>query len=160
MADAFLDAQRLARTVLDGRAEAFELYWRQRDAETLPLHFDAVAQGTVGFNNPLNRWVIEHVGKTPRIAQRVAQLLDRKIDPADLVPMPTLLRWMAAALFRGQFDVLAEFLKSGKQVAAHAKEVNARRTLRDRAQVALSHAACERRAATWDSGETRVGASE
>jgi len=141
MSDAFLDAQRLTRTVLDGRAEAFDLYWRQRDAETLPLHFDAIAQGSVGFNNPLNRWIIGRVGKDPQLTQRVPRMLDREIDPGELVPMRTLLSWMAAALVRGRFDVVSEFLQAGKHIAARDRQIAERRALRDQAQAALARAA-------------------
>ena len=141
MSDAFLDAQRLARTILDGRPEAFELYWRERDAETLPLHFDAIAQGAVGFNNPFNRWVIGRVGKNPDIARRVPRMIDRKIDPAHLVPMPKLLGWMGLALLRGKLDVLSGFLQVGKQRAAEDREVAMRRVLSERAKTALANAA-------------------
>jgi 2-polyprenyl-6-methoxyphenol hydroxylase-like FAD-dependent oxidoreductase len=145
MSDAFLDAQRLARTVLDGRPEAFDLYWRERDAETLPLHFDAIAQGAVGFNSPFNRWVIGRVGKDPEIAQRIPRMIDRKIDPANLVPMRKLLGWMGLALLRGRFDVLSGFLQAGKQRAAEDKEIAERRALCHQAKATLASAAAPTR---------------
>jgi hypothetical protein len=138
MADAFLDAQRLARTVVDGRPEAFELYWRERDVETMPLHFDAIAQGKVGFNDPFNRWVINRVGQDPELKKRVTMMLDRKIDPADMVPMRSMLAWMGAALVRGRFDVLSGFMKAGKLLGEEAKELAARRALHERAKAALA----------------------
>jgi 2-polyprenyl-6-methoxyphenol hydroxylase-like FAD-dependent oxidoreductase len=141
MSDAFLDAQRLARTVLDGRAEAFDVYWRERDAETLPLHFDAIAQGTVGFNSPFNRWVIGRVGKDPEMARRVPRMIDRKIDPADLVPPRKLLGWMGLALLGGRFDVLSGCLQAGKQRAAEHQEIAERRALCQQAKATLATAA-------------------
>jgi flavin-dependent dehydrogenase len=140
MADAFLDAQRLARTIVDGRPEAFELFWRERDAETMPLHFDAIAQGKVGFNDPFNRWVIDRVGRDPEITRRVTQMLDRKIDPAELVPMRAMLGWMGAALVHGRFDVLSGFMKAGKLLGEEAKELAARRVLHERAKSKLAQA--------------------
>jgi 2-polyprenyl-6-methoxyphenol hydroxylase-like FAD-dependent oxidoreductase len=140
MADAFLDAQRLARTIVDGRPEAFELFWRERDVETMPLHFDAIAQGKVGFNDPFNRWVIQRVGKDPEITKRVTKMLDRKLDPAEMVPMRTMLAWMGAALVRGRFDVLSGFMKAGKHLGGEAKELAARRALHERAKAALAAA--------------------
>lgn len=100
----------------------------------------AVRQGAVGFNRPFNRWVIGRVGKDPQIAQRVPRMIDRQIDPDQLVPMPRLLGWMGAALLRGRFDVLSGFLDAGKHRAAEAKEIAARRALRAQAQAALTHA--------------------
>jgi len=140
MADAFLDAQRLTPAILDGRPEAFELYWRQRDAETLPLHFDAISQGKVGFNDAFNRWVIGRLGQDPELKKRVSKMLDRKIDPSEMVPMKTMLGWMGAALVRGRFDVLAGFMKAGKQLGGEAKEIAARRAMFERAKATLAQA--------------------
>lgn len=155
MADAFLDARRLANTILDGRPEAFELYWRERDVETLPLHFDAIAQGTVGYNDAFNRWVIGKVSQDPEMPGRVSRMLDRKLDPAELVPMPKLLGWMGAALVRGRFDVLAGFLKTGKLLGEEAKELAQRRVLHEKAKAALAFASAPAKATAARPADSR-----
>jgi flavin-dependent dehydrogenase len=140
MTDAFLDAERLSKAIVDGREEAFAHYWRQRDVETLPLHFDALQQGAVGFNSPLMRWIIGHVGQDPDLSGRAALVADRKLDPTKIVPMPAMLKWMGAALLRGRFDVLSGFLAMGKANAADAKELAARLALFETTRDALERA--------------------
>jgi hypothetical protein len=129
MADAFLDAERMASAVVDGREAAFLHYWRERDVATMPLHFDAIRQGAVGYNEPFMRWVISRMARDPKLAARVLDVLDRKLEPAQLVPTPTLLRMMGAALVRGRFDVLGGFLASGRALGREGKELIQRKAL-------------------------------
>jgi hypothetical protein len=130
MADALLDAERLASAILQPMREAaLEHFWRERDVATMPLHFDAIQRGRLGYNTPFMRSVISHMADAPDLQARVARMLDRQIEPAELIPMSRLLRWMCAALLRGQFDVLAGFLAVGKAQAAEDKELSERRRL-------------------------------
>jgi menaquinone-9 beta-reductase len=123
MTDAFLDAERLADAVLDGREAAFQAYWRGRDALTLPLHQDAVRQGEVGYNEPFMRWVVSQgFAQSPALRTRMMAMIDRKLRPDQLIPMGTLLGLMARALVRGRFDVLRGFFAFGRPLAAEAKE--------------------------------------
>src|SRR5581483_6537669 len=126
--------------VIDGREEAFTHYWRERDISTLPLHFDALQQGAVGFNNPLMRWVISHVNGRPDLRDRAALVFERKLPPDQLVPMPTMLKWMGEALLRGRFDVLKGFLAMGKQTSAEQREIANRRALWEASRDALARA--------------------
>jgi hypothetical protein len=126
--------------VLDGREEAFVHYWRERDVATLPLHYDAIQQGTVGFNNPFMRWTIDHVSRRPELKSRVGKVMAREIQPDQMVPMSAMLPWMAEALLRGRFDVLKGFLAVGKQGASEQKELASRRALWEASRDALAHA--------------------
>jgi flavin-dependent dehydrogenase len=153
MADAFLDARRLSTAILDGRPEAYQRYWRERDVATLPLHFDAIRQGEVGFNEPFNRFLMSKLATRPRLLGRLALMLDRQISPADLIGNGTVLSWMALALATGRFDVLSGFLKAGPVLSAHGKELAERKALLAEAERELATAApaaarsTERRAA-------------
>jgi flavin-dependent dehydrogenase len=130
MADALLDAERLASAIVQPQREAaLEHFWRERDVATLPLHFDAIQRGRLGYNTPFMRSVISYMAEAPDLQARVARMLDRQIEPAELIPMSRMLRWMCAALLRGQFDVLAGFLAVGKAQAAEGKELSERRRL-------------------------------
>lgn len=140
MADAFLDAERLASAIFDGRDEAFVHYWRDRDVATLPLHYDAIQQGTVGFNNPFMRWVIDHTARRPALKKRVARVIARELDPDQMVPMSAMLPWMGEALLRGRFDVLKGFLGMGKQQSSEKRELEARRALLRQSRDALARA--------------------
>ncbi|HEX4334878.1 MAG TPA: NAD(P)/FAD-dependent oxidoreductase [Polyangiaceae bacterium] len=147
MTDAFLDSERLASAILDGREEAFTHYWRERDVETLPLHFDALQQGAIGFNNPLMRWVIARLGRRPDLRGRAAAVASRGLSPADIIPMPTMLKWMGEALLRGRFDVLAGFLAMGKTTKTEQEELAKRVALLAEARVVLDRAPLPQRAA-------------
>lgn len=140
MADAFLDADRLARAVLDGRPEAFEHYWRARDVATLPLHFDAIRQGRVGQNDPFMRWVIRCVAARPDLTSRLPLVTDRKLSPADFIPMRTMLGFMGRALLRGQLEVISGFFRAGKEMGKEGKELSERRAMLDEASKRLESA--------------------
>jgi menaquinone-9 beta-reductase len=127
--DALLDAKRLAAAIVDGGEIAFERYWRERDVLTLPLHFDALRQGAVGFNEPFIRYVFERVGKRPELARRGALVADRKLCPFEMMSMRQLLPWMLEALFRARFDVLSGFMQSGRVIGAQQRELASRRRL-------------------------------
>jgi menaquinone-9 beta-reductase len=141
MTDAFLDAERMANAVLDGRDEAFAHYWRERDVATLPLHFDAIRQGAVGYNNPLMQCVIGGISRRPELLARLKLVLNREIPPGDLVPTGTLLGMVGAALLRGRFNVGAGFLRLGKQLGAEKQELALRHTLLAKARAELDSAA-------------------
>ena len=127
--DALLDAKRLAATIADGSELAFQRFWRERDVATLPLHFDALQQGRVGFNNPFNRYIFERLSTRPDLTARAALVADRKIAPSEMLSMKTLLPWMIGALLRGRFDVLSGFMGAGREQGEHARELTHRQRL-------------------------------
>jgi flavin-dependent dehydrogenase len=150
MTDAFIDAERMAAAVLDGREEAFAHYWRVRDVETLPIHFDAIKQGTVGFNEPFMRAVIATVGRRSDLLDRVKLVFERKLDPGEMVPMSTMLGLVGAALLRGRFQVARGFLRTGKQLEDEARELTARKGMLASARAQLERA--QPRSPTNDAG--------
>lgn len=129
MTDAFLSAKRLADAIIDGSERAYQRYWRERDAESLPLYFDAIRLGEVRFNDAFTRVLFEHAARDQRLADRLALVADRKLLPAAMVPGPTMLGWVAKSLLRGRFDVLTAFLDTGKRMGEFQKEVDRRRAL-------------------------------
>ncbi|MET0388484.1 MAG: NAD(P)/FAD-dependent oxidoreductase [Polyangiales bacterium] len=138
MTDAFLDAERLADAIVDGRPAAMQHYWRERDVATLPLHFDALRQGAVGFNEPFIRWIIGRMAHRPEQAARVTAMFDRKIDPADLVPLHTAVTALIAGLVRGRFELLPGFLATGRANARDARELKQRKALLAEARAELA----------------------
>jgi flavin-dependent dehydrogenase len=147
MTDAFLDAERLSRAVLDGRPEAMAHYWRERDMATLPLHFDAIRQGEVGFNEPFMRWVISRVARNTDLTSRLPEVVERRVNPQDFLPMRTMLGFMGAALLRGRLDVLSGFMKTGRRLSTEAAELDARRRLLEQTRATLDAAPPARRTA-------------
>jgi flavin-dependent dehydrogenase len=127
MTDALLDAERLARAIIDGREAAFQRYWYERDVETMPLHFDAVRQGKVGYNTAFTRWIFSQLKARPDLVAKFALLNERTVSPYDLIPVSSILSWIGAALLRGRFDVLGGFFTAGKALGEEQKEIALRK---------------------------------
>lgn len=141
ISDALLDAERLARALLaPAREAALEHFWRERDVATLPLHLDALEKGRVGYNTPLMEWVIGCAAKTKGMPERVSRMLDREIEPDELIPMRHMLRYMALALVRGRFDVLSGFVAEGRAQSSQQRELASRVALLRTAEARLREA--------------------
>ena len=151
MSDALLDAERLARAILDGREEAFEVYWRARDVATLPLHFDAARQGRIGYNTAFTRWTFRCIANSPEIMARFPQVMERTLTPGEMVRGRELARFMIAALLRGRFNVLPGFFATGKALGVEQKEMARRQALLKAAQGKLD---CAKRNAGRDAPES------
>jgi flavin-dependent dehydrogenase len=136
MSDALLDAERLARAVVDGHEVAFERYWYERDVETLPLHFDAIRQGTVGYNNAFSRFVFRHLHARRDLLERFALVNEREITPDALIPMKTMLAWVSLEMLRGGLGVFKGFLETGRSMGEEQKYIASRRALLDRLRAA------------------------
>jgi menaquinone-9 beta-reductase len=129
MTDAFLGAQRLHRAILAGNEAAFERYWRERDAETMPLYFDAIRLGEVGLNTAFSRLLFEHAARRPELAARFLAMADRRISPFEAFSLGELSSMVFGAALRGRFDVIKPFLETGKKMRGYAKEVEKREQL-------------------------------
>jgi menaquinone-9 beta-reductase len=129
MTDALLGARDLASAILDGRPEALEWYWRQRDASVLPLYFDAARLGATGANNALTRLLFRKVSQDPRLRDRLALVADRRIDPANAIPTSKLLGWVLGEALRGRFGAVPEFMQTGRSIGLAEKELASRRGL-------------------------------
>ena len=138
MSDALLDAERLARAVIDGREAAFDRFWYERDVETLPLHFDAIRQGKVGYNNAFSRFVFARIHDRPDLLARFALINERQITPYSFIPTRTMLGWVSAEMLRGRFDVFKGFLESGRVMGEEQKFITARKALLDQADTRLA----------------------
>lgn len=121
MTDAFLDAERMVTAIMDGSEAALATYWRKRDAETLPLHMDAIRQGAVGYNSPFTRAVIAELGSDAELGARATRMFNREITPHEMVPGKALLKIAGKALVRGRFDVLKDFMQQGKVMGAEGQ---------------------------------------
>lgn len=141
MTDALLDAERLASALLvPNREQALEHFWHARDVATLPLHFDALNQGRLGYNSPFNRYVIGQIGAAEELRNQIALVAARELAPGELVQTSRMLRWMAAALLRGRFDVLRGFLPAGKRLSEERRILDSHKALLRAAEAALADA--------------------
>lgn len=132
MTDAYLSARRLTDAILDGSERAYQRFWRVRDAETLPLYFDAIRLGEVRFNDAFTRVLFEQAARDQQLADRLALIAERRIAPGAVVPPAKMLGWVAKSLARGRVDVLRAFLETGKRMGEFEKEIARRRALAER----------------------------
>jgi 2-polyprenyl-6-methoxyphenol hydroxylase-like FAD-dependent oxidoreductase len=140
MTDALYGGRDLATAILDGRPEAMQWYWRNRDATTLPLYYDAIRQGEVGINNGFGRMLYQRLGRDPEMSSRIARISDRQILPSQLVDPRTLARWTLSSVVRGPRGALRPFLRLGARVKKERQELARRRALLADAEKALRDA--------------------
>jgi hypothetical protein len=131
MTDAYLGARKLLRAILSDTPAAYERYWRERDVETMPLYFDAIRLGEVGFNNAFARVMFEQVARRPDFAARLGAVADRKLSPFDAFSMGELLKVVGGGVLRGRFDALRAFLAVGKRMGEWRGEFDRRKALLD-----------------------------
>lgn len=127
--DALRDARALANAILEGGDGALERYWRERDVQSLPLFYFARDLGGLEYNNAFNRLFYERLCKEPARAQRLVDVVERRVSPYEAFGVGTVLRWTVGALLRGRFDVLGPFFKAGQVGAQVQKELKQRRRL-------------------------------
>jgi flavin-dependent dehydrogenase len=129
--DALLGALRLSQAIAEGGDAALVRYWRERDVHALPLHFDAIRLGEVGFNDALTRVVMKNVGRSPELSARFALVNDRKISPFDAIGPLRMASWVLKELVFGRFAPLGSFLRTGRRMAEAQRELALRRRLVD-----------------------------
>ena len=139
--DALRDAKALARALLDGRSEALDVYWRERDVLSLPLFCQAEDMAALGFDNPLNRLVFERVNARKELAPRVHEVMERRRSPYEMVPPGSVVGWVLRELLRGRFSLLPLFLSAGRRGAWVRSELERRRRELEKARESLASAA-------------------
>jgi flavin-dependent dehydrogenase len=138
--DALRDAKALSRAILDGRDAAYEVYWRERDVESIPLYANATAMGSLDYDNPFNELIIDKLQTIPELGARLIQVLDRAVSPFETIATWRVLAWTANALLRGRGEIWAPFLRSGQRGTWVGRELAHRRALLDRARQRLAAA--------------------
>jgi flavin-dependent dehydrogenase len=109
ISDAFRDALALADAIVDGRALAFERYWRRRDADSIGLYRMAIDMGSPGYNSPFTRMIYRRVQATPEMRARMMMLIDREGRPQDLLPLGRLVGWLLSEAAHGRLGAFRGF---------------------------------------------------
>jgi flavin-dependent dehydrogenase len=137
--DALRDAKGLARALLDGRPEALELYWRERDVASVPLYYQALSMGSLSYVNPLNTLIMDRLnGAGPEQDERMRDVFERKRSPFDAVPRARMLRWFGAGLVRRRkADLVLAFAAAARFGAMADAELAKRKRLLAAAERAL-----------------------
>jgi hypothetical protein len=121
--DALRDAKALAKALIDGRPDALDLYWRERDVLSLPLYNHAQTMGALDYANPFNEMIISRVSQTPALKHRVRAVLYRELSPFEMVPPGRLLAWTAPALLRNPKAIWPHFAASAQRGGALRKQL-------------------------------------
>lgn len=108
--EALLGARQLCEAILDGREAAYQRFWRRRDAETMPLYFNAKWLGGLQFNSPFTRALFAQLAREPQFARRIAEVNDRSISAFDAFPPSLVNRAIARGLLSGRLSVLPSAL--------------------------------------------------
>jgi flavin-dependent dehydrogenase len=127
--DALRDARALAAAILEGGDAALEVYWRQRDVDSLELYNLARDMGELDYNNPLNQIVFAKINTSQDLHDRMVRVIDRELAPSASIKPGEILRWTFGALVRGNLGVVRAFMRAGKRQSVVKKELARRREL-------------------------------
>lgn len=119
ISDAVRDAVALAEAIVDGSERAMLLYWRRRDADSVGLYHFASDMSSEHYNSALNRMVFRRSQSEPKMKLRLHRMMDREMQPIEMVPPLTLLRWLFAESLGGNFapwKTLGRTLRFGREV--------------------------------------------
>lgn len=117
MSHALQSAERLSAALLDGSSQALEMFWRQRDAETLPYYLDAINQAKIANNNAFTRALFRHLNQSPVFQHKVAQTLTGEVPINELVTAAELRKVLGAAVRTADGAALLNFFKAAPQQA-------------------------------------------
>ena len=129
IASAMIAAKQLSKAIVDGSEAAFLRYWRERDAESLPLYFDSLRLGEADVNDAFLKLLFENLERSPALCARLAAVSARTLSPFQAFTTAQLLRMVIPAVLRGRFDVLPAFLRTGRKIAGYKREIAYREKL-------------------------------
>ncbi len=112
--DAFRDALALSEAIVEGGDKAMAVYWRRRDSDSIGLYHFAGDMGSAEFNNPLTRMMFRRARNSPKSMRQMSEMMDRQIRPIEMFPPATVLAWMAAEAFSGNFSPWSDFARMGR----------------------------------------------
>jgi len=127
--EALIQARSLARAIRKDTTAALVQWWRERDVEALPLYFFGRNEGALGAPRQLESIVFEGVAAAPELRRRMAEVMEHRINPFDVVPVGRVLTWTLAAALRGRLGVVSDFVAMGRFGATVAREWAARKRL-------------------------------
>lgn len=94
------------------------------DANPTMFVFDRVEIGQMWpVQRAVNRMIFGRMGESPEPQKRIAEMIDRRRTPDEILETPRILGWTPKTLLRGQFGVIAPFLASGKRLREERAEI-------------------------------------
>ncbi len=129
ISDALRDAHGLAQAVADNDSQATERWWRRRDAEEVEMFYWSRDVGDGRRVNALQRMSALRLAQSPSMQLRMGDIIDGRLQPYDFIPPGIALRWMLAALLRGDVACLPPLVQFARQRASARHQQRVRRRL-------------------------------
>ena len=129
MTEALLQARSLAGAIGEGTDAALARWWRARDVAAVPLHFLGQAAGGRERPTELMRVVFSRMSSRPDLMERLVDVMERRLSPFEVLPLPSVLGWTLAAALRGRWALFKEIIEAGRQGLALNREMRARSKL-------------------------------
>jgi flavin-dependent dehydrogenase len=120
--DALRDASALAEAIVDGSEQAYERYWRRRDADSIGLYRMAADMGSGSYNSPFTRMVYRRLQKSEAMHARLLTVLDRESHPQEMLPLWRLIGWLASEAFHGRLESFSGFGRTLRNALELARE--------------------------------------
>jgi len=120
--DALRDASALAEAIVDGSEQAYERYWRRRDADSIGLYRMAADMGSGIYNSPFTRMVYRRLQESEAMHARLLKVLDRESRPQEMLPLWRLIGWLASEAFQGRLESFSGFGRTLRNAVGLARE--------------------------------------
>jgi menaquinone-9 beta-reductase len=127
--DALRDARDLARAITaSGGVDdvALRPWWRERDVRRIETFRWAGELGRPQRVDALKRLVATRLAHEPELAGRLGEVIDGRLSPYGLIPTDRVVRWVIAAMLRGDVRPLAPLLGVARRRAGAARELRRR----------------------------------
>lgn len=119
--EALIQAKHLARAIADDGEDALTHWWRVRDVEALPGYHWGRDEGATGAPSELETAAIARLGRDDRLRNRIARLPEHQSSPYDVVPIGTAVTIVMAALARGQYGVVPDFIAQARRMLVYRR---------------------------------------
>jgi menaquinone-9 beta-reductase len=130
ISEALVQAKELSETIQDGRDNALERYWRQRDVEALP-RFRVAEERAAPRITPVFPVVLSKIGRKPEMARRLFRETEYDVNPYDLLSVSEVGLCVLGAVLRGRLGLIRDFIAQGRRVSAVTAELKERQRLLD-----------------------------
>lgn len=129
MTEALVQARTLCQALLQDSDAALERWWRARDVRALPLYFFGQQQGALAPPTALEQALLARAARVPRLRARVADVMDHRLAPSQMLSLFDVLPVLAGRLLRGDVRALGDFMRMGRVGAQVERELRHRRAL-------------------------------
>jgi len=128
ISEALLQARSLSAALTHGNDSALERWWRQRDVAALPLYHFGKREGSLTEPSELEQVLFASIAARPEISARVAEVLERRRAPNQVVGAGHVLRVLAGGMISGNWQLWNDFKAVAKLEQEAARELTKRQS--------------------------------